>query len=137
MDSKINVAKIELPSNRKFGFFFALVFAILGAYFYQKNYLELSICMFVLSFLLIAISVLQPNLLLPLNKLWMKLGYLMGTIVSPIILGVLFFGLFTPIAFLMRIFGRDELRLKPLNRLSHWKKREGSELTNERFKQQF
>ncbi len=61
------------------------------------------------SSLLLVITLLKENLLLGLNKLWMRIGFLLGMIVSPIILGIIFFGLVTPYGVVMRIFGRDEL----------------------------
>ena len=63
---------------------------------------------------------INPKILLPLNKLWMKIGILLGMIVSPIIMGLIFFGIFTPIAFFMRLFGRDELRLRFKKKETHW-----------------
>ena len=71
----------------------------------QKFYLFLSI-------IFLAISILIPNILLPLNKAWMKVGFILGTIISPLIIGLIFFVIFTPISFLFKIIRRDELRLK-------------------------
>ena len=70
------------------------------------------------------ITVVNADSLLFLNKLWMKLGQLLGIIISPIILAIIFFALFTPYSLIMRLFGRDELRLKLGERESHWKSRE-------------
>ena len=58
------------------------------------------------------ITITNADALLPLNKLWMKFGILLGMIISPIIMGIIFFVIFTPIAILMRLSGRDELRLR-------------------------
>ena len=85
-------------------------------------------------FLLVTLT--KSDALLPLNKLWMRFGLLLGMIVSPIVLGVIFFGLFTPIATLMRLSGRDELRLKYTQRASHWISRE-EPIKSESFKRQF
>ena len=74
--------------------------------------------------------------MLPLNKLWMRFGLLLGMIVSPIVLGVVFFVVFTPIAFVMRLSGRDQLRLKFRERQSYWIKRDASVLADS-FKNQF
>lgn len=83
------------------------------------------------------ISKTKPEILFPINKLWMGLGLLLGMIVSPIILGIIFFGLFTPIGLLMRLFGRDELRLIPSNIGSYWKEREHGKSYRSTFKNQF
>ena len=61
---------------------------------------------------------------------------LLGMIVSPIALGIIFFGVFTPIAMLMRLSGRDELRLKVTQKASHWISREDP-IKSESFKHQF
>ena len=86
--------------------------------------------------IVISACYVDKEALLPLNKLWMQFGLLLGMIVSPIILGLIFFGLFTPIAMLMRISGRDELRLKLTEKASHWISR-GEPIKSESFKQQF
>ena len=83
------------------------------------------------------LTIIKPGLLLPLNKLWMRLGLILGSIISPIILGIIFFGLFTPIAFVMRLFSRDELRLKLEPRSSYWRIRNTSKQIVESFKNQF
>lgn len=72
------------------------------------------------SVVLVIVTILNADSLLSLNLLWMRLGLLLGFITSPILLGVIFFGMFTPIAILMRLSGRDELRLKFENKKSHW-----------------
>ena len=82
------------------------------------------------------VTLVKSDALLPLNKLWMRFGLLLGMIVSPIVLGIIFFGLFTPIAMLMRLSGRDELRLKFTQKACHWISR-GEPIKSESFKQQF
>jgi polyferredoxin len=128
---------VKLPSNRKFGFFFAAVFAIAGFYFFSEKSVVLSYALSGLSALFIIVTFLKADLLLPLNKLWMRIGLLLGMIVSPIVLGILFFGLFTPISLLMKLFGRDELRLKLKVQESHWKLKDAAPSQPEGFKQQF
>jgi energy-coupling factor transporter transmembrane protein EcfT len=129
-------SEIELPSNQKFGFFFTFVFGVVAAYFYHLDNLIWT-CVFIaaaLAFLLV--TLIKSDALLSLNKLWMRFGLLIGMIVSPIVLGVIFFGLFTPIAMLMRLSGRDELRLKYAQKASHWISR-GEPIKSESFKHQF
>ncbi|MFL2845751.1 MAG: SxtJ family membrane protein [Candidatus Puniceispirillaceae bacterium] len=127
---------IELPSNRKFGFFFTFVFAVAAAYFFNPTNMIWAYIFAILSLTFFVFSLAKPEVLLPLNKLWMRFGLLLGMIVSPIVLGIIFFGLFTPIAFLMRLSGRDELRLKLSKKASHWISR-SEPLKSESFKQQF
>lgn len=126
----------DLPSNKRFGFFFTLVFIIATGYFYTNSFLIWTSVFSVLAMMFSLITIVKDDVLLPLNKLWMRFGLLLGMIVSPIVLGVMFFGLFTPIAFLMRLSGRDELRLKFKHRTSHWIIRD-KPIRAAYFKQQF
>lgn len=130
-------SNIELPSNRKFGLFFAAIFALACGYFFNKSILNFSWIFGGLAIVFFLIALLKADLLLPLNKLWMRLGMLLGMIISPIVLGIIFFVLFTPIGILMRLFGRDELRLKPKFSASYWKDRNPNEPIAESFKHQF
>jgi hypothetical protein len=129
--------EIELPSNRKFGLFFTTVLTIAGGYFLTEASNYFAYILGGLAALLLLITLMNSELLLPLNKLWMRLGYLMGLIISPIVLGIIFFVLFTPIGMFMRILGRDELRLKPKPTISYWKVRSPNEVMEDSFKYQF
>jgi len=126
---------VELPSNRKFGFFFTFVFLAAGSFFYFTAATVAAFILFFLSGSFLAATLLKADILLPLNKLWMRFGLLLGMIVSPIVLGLIFFGLFTPIALVMRLAGRDELRLRFRKKSSHWIAREP--VPGESFKHQF
>ena len=82
------------------------------------------------------ITLIKSDALLHLNKLWIRFGLLLGMLVSPIVLGVIFYGMFTPIAMLMRLSGRDELNLKFTQKISHWTTRK-EVIRSESFKNQF
>ncbi|MDC3381464.1 SxtJ family membrane protein [Gammaproteobacteria bacterium] len=127
---------IELPSNKKFGFFFTFVFAVLAFYFLFIDSILWAQGIAILAVLFLLITVIIPQVLLPLNKLWMRLGLLLGMIVSPIVLGIIFFGLVTPYGVVMRMFGRDELRLKFTKKSSHWISRSES-IKPDSFENQF
>ena len=129
-------SKIELPSNQNFGFFFTFLFAVAAAYFYYISNRVWAYNFAAAAFIFLAVTLIKSDILLPLNKLWMRFGLLLGMIVSPIVLGIIFFGLFTPIATLMRLKGRDELKLKITNKGSHWISRK-EPIKPETFKQQF
>ncbi|HIK66952.1 MAG TPA: hypothetical protein EYF95_03140 [Flavobacteriales bacterium] len=133
---QMNLAEVELPSNRKFGFFFTAVFLGFSTYFYHKGSDAWLYAFSALTIAFLIATVVKADVLHPLNKLWMRFGLLLGMIVSPIVLGVIFFGLFTPIAIVMRIAGRDELRLRLKKQSSHWIKRE-TEAQSQSFKHQF
>ena len=129
-------SEVELPSNRKFGFFFTFVFAIAAIYFHYSANVTWTNVFIAAALLFLLVTLIKSDALLPLNQLWMRFGFLLGMIVSPIVLGIIFFGLFTPIAMLMRLSGRDELRLKFTEKASHWILR-GEAIKSEAFKQQF
>ena len=129
-------SEIELPSNRKFGLFFTFVFAVAAAYFYDSENLAWVYIFIAASIIFLIITLVRDEFLLPLNKLWMRFGVLLGMIVSPIVLGVIFFGLFMPLAIFMRLFGRDELRIKLSNKVSHWVSR-SEPITSDSFRNQF
>ena len=116
--------EIKLPSNRKFGFFLSTIFLLASLY---SHYIDSEIMIYILGAfcgIFLIITIINAKILLPLNKLWMKFGILLGTIVSPIIIGIIYFGIFTPIAIIIRFAGRDELRLRLKKQKTHWINRE-------------
>ena len=132
----MNFSEVKLPSNRKFVFFFTFVFVLAAAYFYSATNFSLAYIFSAASLIFLFLTLVKDDILLPLNKLWMRFGLILSIIVSPIVLGVIFFGLFMPIAFVMKLIGRDELRLKFKKKSSHWISRI-EPIRPESFKQQF
>ena len=128
---------IKLSSNCKFGLFFTAVFLIIGWYFFSVEITNFSYVSFGVATIFFLVTIVNAKLLLPLNKLWMRFGLLLGMIFSPIVFGIIFFGLFTPISLLMRLFGRDELRLKLKSRDTHWKSKEITDSQSNSFNNQF
>ena len=129
-------SEIELPSNQKFGFFFTFIFVVVAAYFRYSDNVTWAYVFSAAAVIFLLITLIKSDALLPLNKLWMRFGFLLGMIISPIVLGIIFFGMFTPIAILMRLSGRDELRLTFTQKTSHWISR-GEPIKSESFKRQF
>ena len=128
---------IKLPSNRKFGFFFTVIFTIISIYlFFYDNY-NTAYIFLVISVIFFVITILKAELLLPLNKLWMRFGFILGLIINPVILGIIYFLVFTPTGLMMRLFKRDELRIKLKKRNSYWKLRSKRDVNIDLFKQQF
>ena len=127
----------NLPSNKKFGYFFSAIFFLSSIYFFYQDKLILCLVLCSLSLIFTILGTFKDHLLLPLNKLWMRFGVLLGKIISPIILAILFFFMFTPIAIGMRLFQRDELRLKSSNYDSFWKLRDQDIYNKSSFTQQF
>ena len=127
---------LKLPSNRKFGLFFTFIFAVSGLYFYYSANVTWAYAFAIIALIFLLITLIKSDALLPLNKLWIRFGLFLGIIISPIVLGLIFFGMFTPIAMLMRLSGRDELRLKYRQKASHWIIR-NEPVKSESFKNQF
>ncbi len=124
--------------NRNFGFLFAGVFALFSAYAaYQGGGPSKIYGWLIASIMVGLVAIVAPNLLTPLNKAWMKLGDLMGKVVSPLVLGIIFFVLIAPVALVTRLFGRDELRLKKTNASSYWIDRVPPGPASNSFKNQF
>ena len=113
--------KIQISSNRSFGIVFFIFFLLISLYPLTKNQ-NIIIWSLVLS---IVFLILNSPVLSPLNKIWFKFGIFLGKIVSPIVMGVTFFLVVTPIAIFMRILGKDLLNLKYNNNKSYWIKKDG------------
>ena len=129
-------SEIELPSNRKFGFFFAFLFSVAAGYCYYSENINWAHAFAAAASIFLIITLVNSDFLLPLNKLWMRFGLLLGMIVNPLVLGIIFFGLFTPVGILIRLSGRDELRLKFMQKGSHWVPR-NDPIKSDSFKRQF
>lgn len=116
--------QVEGSSDRSFGLVFAAVFLIIACWplFYGETPRWWSV---VVSAAFAVIALLKPALLARLNRLWMKFGILLGKVVSPIALGILFYGVLTPIGAVIRLTGKDPLRLKlDSGADSYWIRRE-------------
>jgi hypothetical protein len=97
-----------LPSNRSFGWTFATLFALCGVYGLWRGPALLS-WILALAGVMAMVTVARPDWLAPLNRAWMKFGELLHRVVSPVVLGLLYFGMFTPIGWAMRLAGRDPM----------------------------
>jgi hypothetical protein len=128
----------SMPSTRSFGLLFTLVFAALASYaFFMDWRRAIYVAAASLSAITIVVTLFAPNLLSPFNRAWFLLGEMLGKIVSPVVLGIIFFGLLTPVGFITRLFGRDELRLKKAEASSHWVERKPAGPSPESFNNQF
>jgi hypothetical protein len=113
-----------LPSNRSFGWTFTGFFVLAGAYGLWKGAGAQS-WLLALAAVTAVVTLTRETWLTPLNRAWMKFGELMGRVVSPVVLGVIFFGVFTPVAAVMRLCGRDVMcRRFDAAARSYWVKRD-------------
>tara|TARA_B100000575_G_C23101120_1_gene635275 strand:+ start:107 stop:508 length:402 start_codon:yes stop_codon:yes gene_type:complete len=133
----MNKTKIALPSNRKFGLTFSIIFVFFAIYFYFKNILYLDILFILISIIFLLTAIFKEDALLPFNKIWMMFGLLLGKIVNPLVMGFIFFIIFTPIAILMKLFGRDEMRINIKKYKSNWKMRNKDFKNETEFDKQF
>jgi hypothetical protein len=115
---------VPLPSNRSFGWTFSGIFLAAGVYGLWRGGAVLS-WLLVAAVVMAAVTVTREAWLTPLNRAWMRLGLLLGRVVNPLVLGVIFFGVFTPVGLVMRMFGRDAMvrRFEP-ELETYWLKRD-------------
>ena len=115
---------IKIGSNKSFGIVFFLVFLIISLYPMLGGD-SLRIWSLVTSIIFLILGLLNSKLLSPLNRLWFKFGIFLGKIISPIIMGIIFFFVVTPIGYLMRLFKKDVLSLKFNDNKSYWVEKNG------------
>tara|TARA_B100000401_G_C52193636_1_gene433598 strand:- start:138 stop:530 length:393 start_codon:yes stop_codon:yes gene_type:complete len=112
--------EIKISSNKSFGFVFFVIFIVI-ALWPLLNDGNIRIWSVILSLVFLILGFLNSKILTPLNKLWIRLGILLGKIVSPIVMGIIYFGVVTPIGIIMRLFGKDILNLKvDKNKNTYW-----------------
>ena len=110
---------IKISSNRSFGIVFFVVFFLVAIY-PLINGSELRLWSLVISIIFLFLGLINSKILNPFNKLWFKFGIFLGKIISPLIMGIIFFLVVTPIGFLMRLLNKDLLNLKFNNNSSYW-----------------
>ena len=110
---------IKISSNRSFGLVFFVVFLLISIYplLHGQN---LRFWSLIVAIIFLALGLLNSKILTPLNKIWFKFGLLLGSIVSPIIMSIIFFFVVTPISFVMKVLGKDILNLKRNNNNTYW-----------------
>ena len=115
---------VKIGSNKSFGIVFFIVFLIISIYPMLGGD-SLRVWSLVVSIIFLILGLLNSKILSPLNKLWFKFGIFLGKIISPIIMGIIFFFVVTPIGYLMRLFKKDVLSLKFNANKSYWVKKNG------------
>ena len=115
---------IKISSNRSFGIVFFTVFLLIAIYPFFKNE-NIRIWSLIVSIIFLVLGILKSKLLTPFNKIWFKFGLLLGKIISPIIMSVIFFVVVTPTAILMKLLRKDLLNLKFNNNKTYWIEKNG------------
>jgi hypothetical protein len=110
---------IKISSNKSFGIVFFIVFLLI-TFYPLINQKDIRIWSLVISLIFLTLGLLNSEILTPFNKIWFKFGIILGNLVSPIIMGVVFFIIVTPTAIIMRILGKDLLNLKKNNKKTYW-----------------
>ena len=115
---------IKISSNRSFGIVFFIVFLIISLY-PLLNSEPIRIWFLIIALIFLVMGLINSKILTPLNKLWFKFGIILGKIVSPFVMGIIFFLVVTPIGLIMRLFGKDLLNLKFNGNKSYWIEKSG------------
>jgi len=127
-------SKVKMSSNRSFGIVFFIVFLLISLWplINDENIRWWS---FFISIIFLFLGLIDSKVLSPLNKIWFKFGIILGRIVSPIVMGIIFFAVVTPIGIFMRLIGKDLLGMKfSKNKKTYWINREKIKTS---MKQQF
>ena len=111
--------EIKISSNRSFGIVFFIVFLLIALYPLLKGN-DLRIWSLVISFIFLILGLINSKILTPLNRLWFKFGLLLAKFISPLIMGIIFFLVVTPIGIIMRLLKKDLLNLKYNKKETYW-----------------
>ena len=111
--------EIKISSNRSFGVVFFIVFLLIALYPLLKGN-DLRVWSLIISFVFLILGLINSKILTPLNRLWFKFGLLLGKFISPLIMGIIFFLVVTPIGIIMRLLKKDLLNLKYNKKETYW-----------------
>lgn len=125
-------ADLKISSNRNFGIVFFVVFLTISLWPLLNNN-DLRLWSLGISLIFLILGLTNSKILMPLNKIWFKFGILIGNIISPIIMGIIFFIVVTPTGIIMRILRKDLIGLKMNNKSTYWieKKNESKTMRNQ------
>ena len=114
-----NINNKSISSNKSFGIVFFVVFLIIALYPLLENE-NVRVWSIIVSVIFLILGLLNSTILSPLNKVWFKFGIALGNFVSPIVMGLVFFIVVTPISIIMRVLKKDLLNLKKGNKKTYW-----------------
>ena len=118
----MNTKDIKIGSNKSFGIVFAIVFSLIALWPLIKGH-EIRLWSLTISIIFLTLGLMNSKILTPLNKLWFKLGIFLGNFIAPIIMGIIFSFVVTPTGIIMKLLGKDLIRLKKNNEDSYWIKK--------------
>jgi len=131
------MTEMNIPPDKSFGRTMAFILCAIAAYFYFKMN-KVLIPLFVISAIFIILAQFKPKLLHPLNFAWTYFGFVMSKVTNPLFLTLVYFTLITPMGLLLRLVGKDILRLKMnIKDKSYWIEKENTRPANESMKVQF
>mgnify|MGYP001269345924 FL=1 len=113
----------KISSNKSFGILFFIVFVLISIWPVIQGG-SLRIWPIPIALLFLILGLINSKLLNPLNIVWVKFGELLGRIIAPIVMSIIYFLIVTPTGLFMRLIGKDLLKIKFSNRQSYWTKRE-------------
>ena len=113
----------KISSNRSFGILFSIVFAAI-AFWPLLNLGEIRVWSVIVSSIFLLLGLINSKLLYPLNFVWVKFGELIGKVVAPLVMALIFFIILTPIGLFLRLIGKDLLNIKLNNNKTYWIKRD-------------
>ena len=118
--------EIKLSSNKSFGIVFAIVFFLIALWPIIKSD-DIRIWSLIVSIIFLILGIMNSSILTPLNKIWFRFGIFLGNFIAPVVMGIIFFFVVTPIGLIMRLLGRDLIKLKKNNENSYWIEKKDTE----------
>ena len=115
----MNKSKIKIGTNKSFGIVFFLFFFIISIFPLFKDG-NIRIWSLIIAIIFLFLGLMNSKILTPLNIIWFRFGILLGSFVSPIVMGVVFFTIVTPTSLIMKVLGKNLLNLKKDNKKTYW-----------------
>ncbi|MDB9819318.1 SxtJ family membrane protein [Candidatus Pelagibacter sp.] len=115
----MNLKNIKISSNRNFGVVFFIFFMIISLFPLFKDG-NVRVWALVVAIIFLILGLLNSSVLSPMNRIWFKFGILLGSFVSPIVMGIVFFAIVTPTSLIMKVLGKNLLNLKKDNKKTYW-----------------
>ena len=126
-------SNIKIGTNKSFGIVFFLFFSIVSIFPLLKDG-NIRIWSLIIAIIFLILGLLNSKILTPLNKIWFKFGILLSSFISPVVMGIVFFGIVTPTSLIMKVLGKNLLNLKKGNKKTYWVERS---VVKSRMKNQF